>query len=180
MEYAKVYSNRDIIEVDGRPPKCYEAVVVGGDDQEIAEAIFDKAPAGIQPFGNIHKTVKDAEGFDWDIGFSRPEEKYIWMEIACGRNTEEKLASNWITQIDDNIEAWAAANMGVAVGLIYQKLFRPVYDVQGIGFADIKVAITNSLTPPVEADYDSNNIAIGEVEIGIIDRSRITVTELHT
>jgi hypothetical protein len=154
--------------------------VVGGDDQEIAEVIFDKAPAGIQAFGTVHKTVKDDEGFDWDIAFSRPGEKYIWIKIACSRNGEESLAPNWITQIQDNIEFWASSNLGVAVDLVYQKLFRPVYDVQGIGFADIKVAVTNDLTPPIESVYYAENIEIGEVEIGIIDRTRIAVTELVT
>jgi uncharacterized phage protein gp47/JayE len=180
VEYAKVYSNRDIIEVDRRPPKCYEAVIVGGDEQEIAETIFAKAPAGIQAFGNIVKTVKDAEGFDWQVGFSRPTEKYIWIKIACSRNIEETFASNWIDQITDNIEDWASASLGVAVDLIYQKLFRPVYDVQGVGFADIKVAVTNDLVPPATEAYQSANIIIGEVEIGLVDRIRITITELET
>jgi uncharacterized phage protein gp47/JayE len=177
VKYAKVYSNRDILEFEGRPPKSYEAVVVGGDDQEIAEVIFDKGPAGIQAYGTTHKIVKDDEGFDWDIAFSRPVEKYLWIKIVCSRNGEESLDPNWITQLQENITSWASSNLGVAVDFMYQKLFRPIYDVRGIGLADIKVAVTDNLTPPPASAYHAENIEIGEVEIGIIDRSRITVTE---
>lgn len=180
VRYAKVYSNRDSVEVKGRPPKSFEAVVVGGDDQEIAEVIFDKGPAGIQAFGTTHKGVKDAEGFEWDIAFSRPAEQYIWINIVCSRNDEESLNPNWITQIRDTIEAWGSSHLDVAVDLVYQKLFRPLYETPGIGFADITVAVTDTLTPPPDAAYHAANIEIGEGAIGMIDRSRIAVTESTT
>jgi hypothetical protein len=75
VEYARVYSNREIFVSKGRPPKSYESVVVGGDEQAIAETIFAKGPAGIESFGNVVKQVTDSEGFIWDIGFSRPRSK---------------------------------------------------------------------------------------------------------
>lgn len=145
VKYARVYSNRGIVEVAGRPPKSFEAVAVGGEDQEIAGVIFDKGPAGIEAFGSTRKTVKDREGFEWHIGFSRPAGKYLWLRVLCARNTEETLDPDWITRIKDNIESWANANLGVASDLAYQKLFRPVYEVKGIAFANITVAVTDTL-----------------------------------
>jgi uncharacterized phage protein gp47/JayE len=179
VEYACVYSNRDIIEVAGRPPKSFEAVVVGGDEQEIAELIFDKGPAGIQAFGNIVKDVVDSEGFHWDIGFSRPVNKYIWVKIDYSRNSEEDLPPDVVSAIQNNIIAWSQNALNVGVDLIYQKMFRPVYDVQGIGFAAIKIAVTSDLTPPVVNDYQSENVEIDEVEIALLDKTRITVQELN-
>jgi uncharacterized phage protein gp47/JayE len=178
VEYARVYSNRDIVEVSGRPPKSYEAVVVGGDEQEIAETIFEKGPAGIQAFGNIIKDVMDSEGFHWNIGFSRPVNKYIWIEIDYSRNSEEDLPMDVINAIQENVIAWGHAALNVGIDLIYQKMFRPVYDVPGIGFADIKVAVTKDLTPPSEDDYSSENVEISEVEIAVLDKTRINVREL--
>jgi hypothetical protein len=179
VEYARVYSNRDIIEVSGRPPKSFEAVVVGGDEQEIAELIFEKGPAGIQAFGNIVKDVVDSEGFHWDIGFSRPVNKYIWVKVDYSRNSEEDLPLDVASAIQNNIIAWNQNALNVGVDLIYQKMFRPVYDVQGIGFAAIKVAVTSDLTPPVANDYQSGNVEINEVEIAVLDKTRITVQELE-
>jgi uncharacterized phage protein gp47/JayE len=178
VEYARVYSNRDIVEVAGRPPKCYEAVVVGGDEQEIAETIFEKGPGGIQAFGSIVKDVVDSEGFHWNIGFSRPINKYIWVKVNYSRNSEEDLPMGVVSAIQDNIMIWSHTALNVGVDFIYQKMFRPVYDVQGIAFADIKVAVTDGLTNPVEDDYRSENITISEVEIAVLDRTRIIVQEL--
>jgi hypothetical protein len=57
-------------------------------------------------------------------------------------------------------------------------MFRPVYDVQGIGFAAIKVAVTSDLTPPAANDYQGENVEIDEVGIALLDKTRITVQEL--
>jgi uncharacterized phage protein gp47/JayE len=179
VEYARVYSNRDITEIDGRPPKSFEAVVAGGDEQAIAELIFDKGPAGIQAFGNIVKDVVDSEGFHWDIGFSRPVNKYIWVKVDYSRNSEEDLPMDVVSAIQENIITWSQTALNVGVDLIYQKMFRPVYDVRGIGFAAIKVAVATDLTPPSEEDYQSKNVEISEVEIAALDKTRITVRELE-
>jgi uncharacterized phage protein gp47/JayE len=178
VEYARVYSNRDITEVSGRPPKSYEAVIVGGDEQEIADLIFQKGPAGIQAFGNIVKDVVDSEGFHWNIGFSRPVNKYIWVKVNYSRNSEEDLPIGIVDAIRENVIVWGHTALNVGTDLIYQKMFRPVYDVQGIGFAEIKVAVTTDLNPPSADDYRSENVAISEVEIAVLDRTRIIVQEL--
>jgi uncharacterized phage protein gp47/JayE len=179
VEYARVYSNREIIEINGRPPKSYEAVVVGGDEQEIAETVFEKGPAGIQAFGNIVKDVVDSAGFHWDIGFSRPVNKYIWVKVDYSRNSEEDLPIDVVAAIGDNIVSWGQTALNVGIDLIYQKMFRPVYDVQGIGFAAIKVAVTTDLKPPSADDYHSKNVQINEVEIAVLDKNRIIVQEIE-
>jgi hypothetical protein len=180
VTYAKVYSNRGVAERSGRPPKSYESVVAGGDEQAIAEKIFEIGPAGVQAFGNIVKDVVDGEGFHWNIGFSRPVNKYIWIEVDYSRNAEEDLPMNVLGAIQDNIIAWSRAALNVGVDLIYQKMFRPVYDAPGLGFTDIKVAATVDLNPPVADAYRSENVAIGDVEIAALDKTRIAVRELAT
>jgi uncharacterized phage protein gp47/JayE len=80
--YARVYSNRSMDAINGRPPKSYETVVMGGIDHAIAQTIFEKGPAGVEAFGNTIIAVADSEGFDHSIGFSRPEPRYIWLKIA--------------------------------------------------------------------------------------------------
>jgi uncharacterized phage protein gp47/JayE len=176
--FAKVYSNRQAIEVNGRPPKCFEAIVVGGVDQEIAETIFLKGPAGIEAFGSTLITVKDAEGFPWEIGFSRPENRFIWLRIEYSKNAEETFPLAGEEMIKDNIDAWGAEHQDVGTDFVFQKLLRPVYDVVGIAFANIAAAETNDLTPPNDEDYVAANIAITERQIALIDKTRITVTQL--
>ena len=176
VTYARVYSNRDIIEVNGRPPKSYEAVVVGGDSQTIAETIFANGPAGIQAYGNTVQTVKDSQGYDWEIGFSRPVNRNVWIKIVLTLYDEEEFPAGGVAAIKSNIVSWGAENLGVAVDLIFQRLAIPVYEVPGIAHAEIKVAATlDPDTPPDTGEYASANIAIDEVEIAVLDESRISV-----
>jgi hypothetical protein len=151
---------------------------MGGNDYEIAKAIFDCAPAGIEAFGKTIVTIKDDEGFPWEIGFSRPKNRYVWIRIGILRNAEEAFAVNGAAQIKTNIEDWGGKNLGVGSDLMYQRLNIPVFQVQGIAYADIKTAVTDDINPPADAEYAAENISIGEVEIALIDQSRITVVEL--
>jgi uncharacterized phage protein gp47/JayE len=179
VRYVRVYSNRAMVEIDGRPPKCYEAVVVGGDDKEIAETIFEKGPAGIEAFGNTVVAVKDSEGFEHTVGFSRPENVYIWLKISYARNAEEDFPANGEAAVKEKIEEWGALNQGVGVDFIFQKLLKPIYETPGLGFADIKAAATASLASPPDDAYAGANIIINDRRIALIDRTRISLTEIE-
>lgn len=176
VTFARVYSNRDIVYDGERPPKSFETVVVGGDEQTIAETIKENMPAGIQPYGTTTRTVKDSEGSDWDIGFSRPVNRNIWIKIALTLYDEEVFPAGGMSVVRGNIVAWGADNLGVAADLIFQRLNIPVYAVPGIANADIRVAATaDPDTPPADDEYRAANIEVGEVEIAVIDESRISV-----
>jgi uncharacterized phage protein gp47/JayE len=175
--FCEVYSNRSHQPHAGRPPNCYEAIVIGGMDYEIAEAIFKKGPGGIQPFGNTVVTVKDIEGTPWEIGFSRPENKFIWIKIVFEKHPEEDFPANGVELLKNKIDEWGAAEQEVGVDLIYQKINKPVYTVPGIGRADITVAVTDDLTPPDDNEYAAQNISIDERQIALIDKTRVTILE---
>jgi len=175
--YCEVYSNRSHQPNDGRPPNCYEAIVIGGVDNEIAEAIFRKGAGGIQPFGNTVVRIKDSEGRPWDIGFSRPENQYIWIKVVIQKHPEEDFPANGIELLKNKIDEHGAAEQEVGVDVIYQKLNKPIYSVPGIGLADITLAVTGDLTPPDEQEYAAQNISIDERQIALIDKTRVTILE---
>jgi len=178
VKFCKVYSNRTRFEVEGRPPNCYESIVMGGVDSEIAEKILDKGPGGIQPFGNTVVTVKDVEGTPWEIGFSRPEQRYIWIKIAIKKHSKEEFPMNGIELIKNSIISWAEGELDVNVDFIRQRLDTPIYSVKGIRDADIKIAVTSTLTAPSTEEYREQNIDISEREIAIVDTTRIFITEM--
>jgi uncharacterized phage protein gp47/JayE len=179
VQYVEVYSNREMIYYNGRPPKCYEAVVVGGSDTDIAKTILDRGPGGIQAFGNITMTLIDDAGHEQTIGFSRPVNQYIWFKIGIILTSEERFPLNGNDAIKDNIIAWALKNSAVGADVFYQRFSIPIYQVPGVAEAIIKIAgTTDPSTPPEEADYQEANISIGEVGIAVFDRSRIYVEEL--
>jgi len=178
VQYAKIYSNRLDEEADGRPPKSYEVVVQGGLDQEIAQAIYDTGPAGVQAFGSTVVAITDPEGFSKDIGFTRPETLFIWIKILFQKNSEDEFPVNGIEQIKEGIVSYMEDNQGVGVDFVYQKLNIPIYKISGIGYAEIRVVATTDLTPPADEDYQAQNIAVSERQIAMIDTTRIIIEEI--
>lgn len=175
VEYVKVYSNRTMTTSHGRPAKSFEAVVEGGKDEEIANTIFNTAPAGVQAYGTTNVTVIDDEGFTWNIGFSRPVKKYVWIKVKYTLNDEETPSFDIPQGIKDNLIDWSINNLEIGLDLIYQKLYKPIYEVDGIASADIKLAVTDDLNEPDESAYMTGNLIIGETEIALMDEGRISV-----
>lgn len=66
----------------GRPGKSFEIVVLGGTDADIAQAIWDSKPAGIQSYGNTSETVTDSDNREWPISFTRPTQIPIYVAIT--------------------------------------------------------------------------------------------------
>lgn len=177
VEYVKVYSNRKItVDAEGRPPKSFEVVVIGGLEQDIAETIFNTAPAGIEAWGNVIKQVTDSEGFIWDIGFSRPTNKYIWIKIGYELNSEEIPNNNIELSLKNNLVQWSNENIEVGTDLIYQKLYTPIYKVKGIKDVDLKIAVSDILVKPDDSEFVQADIIIYQREIALIDNSRIDVS----
>jgi len=179
VKYVEVYSNRSMEVREGMPPKSFESVVVGGDDQDIANTIFDKGPAGIEAHGTTKLTVYDDEENPWSIGFTRPQNLYVWLKIWYERNLKETFPINGQELLIENIQTWCAENLGVGNDLIYQRLDRPIYQVPGIRFAFRGVAVTSeSDEEPDDDDYIEVNIAVGKRQIAIVDPARIIVREI--
>ena len=54
----QVLENRDsITDIDGRPPHSIEAIIQGDHNQDLGEALFAVAPAGVTFFGNQNVTI---------------------------------------------------------------------------------------------------------------------------
>lgn len=176
---AFVVENRTFaVDVDGRPPKSFETVVTGGDDDAIAQEIWNRKPAGIETVGDITvATVTDSQGQSRTIEFSRPEDIWVHLEIDYTLYLEEIFPSNGETAI-----AEAASDAGNLLGInedvILQRLQGPIFDaVQGIGTLAIRIATSATAGGPPGA-FTAVNLAIGSTEISRFDIARITVAEV--
>ena len=81
-------SNDTNEEVDGRPPHSFQVYAYGGSDAEIAQAIFDKKPIGIQPVGDISVNVRDIAGQTHVVRFSRAEMENVYVKAVLTTNEE--------------------------------------------------------------------------------------------
>lgn len=98
---ALVYENAsDAIDSDGRPPHSVEAIVRGGLDQEIIDAIWVSKAAGILAYGiNVSGFATDSQGNPQAIDFTRPVEIPIYITVDYEASIDAPA------DLEDSIEA---------------------------------------------------------------------------
>ncbi len=77
-------NDSEFADQNGQPAKSVEVMVQGGTTADIAQAVFDSIPAGMQAIGNRTDTVYDSEDNLQSIAWTRPTEVQIWV-TAVGR-----------------------------------------------------------------------------------------------
>jgi hypothetical protein len=147
-------------------------------DQAIADTIWLKQPAGILSFGNISQSVTDSQGFTQVVSFTRPETKFIWVIVKRSLYDEEIYPADGDNMIKESIVDWSVDTNNIDVGkdVIIQRLFTPIYTVEGILNLELEIAVTDN--PGDMPIYSNVNIPIGVREIANFDVSRITVQDL--
>jgi len=173
------FNNSDIVDLDGRPPKSVDIVVEGGDEDQIADAIFATVAAGIGYFGAITKNVTDSQGFLQTIKFSRPDEINIWVEldITIDPSTfpqDQTLTTPTDKGVQDIKDAILAYGEALEIGndvVVYgssPSLSCSFQEVPGILGFTLRVGKTASPTT-------DDNVVISPREIAKFLDSRITV-----
>lgn len=161
------------VDGDGRPPKSFECVVLDGDDIEIAQAIWESKPAGIETTSTasgpdeITEVITDTQGINHTIKFSRPTEIDIYLDLMLTVN------ASYPSDGDAQVEA-AMVAFGLTLGvgddvIVYPQLIAAINPIPGI--TGITVDIDTSPSPSGDA-----NIAIAVTEIAIFDAANINVS----
>ncbi|MCR1167262.1 baseplate J/gp47 family protein [Clostridium botulinum] len=145
--------------VNGIPEKSFRVLVVGGDDKEIAQAIFDKKPGGIQACGSKYIGIKDSMGEIHPIGITRPEYIKINAKITIKTNKDYPIQGN---KIIESLTSNAINEFGLGKNVTLFKLFSVIGSANLEGIEDIKVEIGKVGEPLAE-----KNIVIGEEEVAI-------------
>lgn len=77
---ATVFQNvNDDTDADGLPPHSIEALVTGGDDDDIRAALWEATAGGIPTHGTTSGTITDSEGRTQAVNFSRPTLETVWV-----------------------------------------------------------------------------------------------------
>lgn len=161
--------------VAGLPAHSFEALVLGGLDSSIGNAIWATKPAGISSFGNIQINVEDSTGRLHAVFFSRPVPLYIYFNIELQLDTSNSFPINGSDVIKDNIVA-QIKELQVGDDVIYQSIFKSIYSISGIQSATIQIGGTLiELNIPT---LTSANIAVLDSQIAVTDLSKITITIL--
>lgn len=167
VTYVRVYENDgDSPDTGGLPGHSFECLVLGGDDTVIANTIFDNKPAGIQAYGTTTVVVTDGQGNGHSIGFSRPTNVNIYLNIAFNYRAGQYMGD---AALQLYLSEWGAANQGPGNDVIHAQLVRVLMDLPGA--VDTTVAIDSSPSPTSQSNY-----VIGSRQIAVFDTSRITIT----
>lgn len=176
---AFVIENRTLaVDADGRPPKSYEVVVLGGELQNIADTIWEVGPAGIETHGDINSTIEDSNGDFHQINFSRPTVDYITFEVDYTLYDEEAFPNNGVQAIKDAIMEYANSHDIIGEDVIPQRYYGGIFStVSGIQTLEIRVGTSaDPLVAP--GAVTTTPISVGASEIASFNESRITVTEV--
>lgn len=173
------YNNSSIIDIDGRPPHSVEVVVQGGDDEDIAQQLFETVAAGIGYFGDVTENAVDSEGFTHIVKFSRPTIVDLLLEVDL---TVDSVAfpSDGNTQAAEAFKTYIdSLSIGQDV-ITIPKLLCALTGIPSLGLEEIPgildVEIRISKSPTVPSTDDT--IVIARREIAAIDLGDITINVL--
>lgn len=147
--------------VDGQPPHSFETLVIGGDSQQIWDALLKAKPAGIRAYGTTSGTAYDSQGNGHTVGFTRPSTNEINFHIEpfyiAGLYAGNQAMKDAITDYFEQ-------NQSVGTDVIVAAYSRVAMGVPGV--VDVIIHVTENNTYPVGGPSD--NIVIGKREIAIL------------
>lgn len=159
----------------GTPMHAIQAFVLGGAEQDIAQAILKKKAGGIQAFGETYAEVKDASGEIQRIGFTKAKTIQVYAKVTLTTNSsfasdgkEQVIDSlvDYVGGLDSNGNAHTGLNMGEEV--VLSKLIASIYKVEGISDVEVLLSTDGEV-------YEASNIYIRKPEIAQMSANTIEV-----
>uniref|UniRef100_UPI004025BB9D baseplate J/gp47 family protein n=1 Tax=Megasphaera elsdenii TaxID=907 RepID=UPI004025BB9D len=170
---SKVYENRtDATDSDGRPPHSIEAIVEGGENDDIAQVLWKTKTGGIDTFGNDSGVATDSQGVQHTIYFNRPQQVKVWMKIVVGKNPDEVFPPAALNEIADAVLAKGQAQE-IGQDVILQRYFSSIFSATtGVGYISL-----TACTGDTADEYTTENISINDRQIAVFDATRIEVSK---
>ena len=159
------------------PPKSVHCIVLGGEDEDVADTIFEAKPAGIESFGDESVMVLDLSGHYHGINFSRAEVVEVELDVSIwtdeefpedGKDKIKKALIQYIGGEDEEGNIYAGLNLGKYVknSQMIKEIYRAVD-----GIRDVEVEIT-SPTP-----VSSGNLPVELHQVAETKHNLINITE---
>ena len=170
------YENNEDTVVDGMPPHSIEAVLEGGTDQEILEALLVTKPAGIESFGTESGQIVDNAGVTRTFSWSRPSDQDVYVEVDIYPNAEWQ--AGFITAVKQKVVEEVG---GSYAGTDYpgQGIGEDVFAWRVIANLEDLVGIDNVLVRVGETALPTGSkVDIGRAERAVTDDAKIVVAVL--
>jgi uncharacterized phage protein gp47/JayE len=174
---AVVTENVTMATVDRIPAKAFEAMVYGGTNSDIADAIYRTKAAGIQAFGDITIPITDDNGQVHSIGFSRVAEVPVYVHVTLTTDAE-LFPVNGMTTIETNIIKYIGGTdadttkyygLGLGDDVVYTKIIGICHSVAGV--TDVTVTLSTD-----DITYTAANVAIATGQVAVTDYAKVVIT----
>lgn len=184
VTFVRVYNNITMsTDANGLDPKSVGCVVVGGDDTEIGQTIFQRLSVGPSTSGNTTVTFEDNLGESYDINFYRPTAVDIDIQLTITLIEGDVFPTDGVNQIKNAIVAYAvggASALGITEGfdnngfppgqdVILSLLYTPINSVPG------HEVVTLLMKKTGDPDLEPFNVPIAFNEVANIIAANIEV-----
>lgn len=145
--------NNNTMETDqyGNPRKSIHLYVIGGQANDIAQALFDVLPPVTTTVGTVAGLADDVAGRSYTVFFDRATTVPIYIELDLKVDNTIFDSDASPTTIKNNVlNYFDTLSMGDSV--LYSKLFGPAYSVQGVNDVVVKLGTE----PPVPNPTDTS------------------------
>lgn len=165
---------------DAQPDSTIRAIVLGGQDSDIAEVLMTNKAGGMPTFAvdaTLHPYISPVTGQTYNVIFDRPTQVPIFITVDI--TTDAGFPNNGITQIKQAIVDWFNGDFDIngliipakLIGddVINSRIYSPVNSVPG---HTINTLFADTTASPVV----STDIAISVTQLATIDIDDIIVT----
>ena len=145
--------NNNTMETDeyGNPRKSIHLYVIGGEANDIVQALFNVLPPCTMTVGTVVGTAADVAGRNYTIFFDRATTVLIYIEIDLKVDAMVFDTDNSPQTVKTNVlNYFDTLKMGDPV--LYSKLFAPAYSVNGVKDVVIKLGTQPPIGNPTNVD----------------------------
>jgi len=162
---------------NGRPPKSQEIIVKGGEDVEVAQMILDSAAGGIELFGNTSVTIRDLNGDNRAVKFSRITQQYITLRIVFEKYDEEQFPANGAELIAQASQDYINS-LNVGNDVIGGRISANIYNkVSGIEVVEVQMFVSDDPSQAATS-YQTAPIRISTSQEAVCLDGKILVVEV--
>lgn len=173
-----IFENTTDATVDTLTPHSFEALVEGGLDADILQAIFDTRPTGIENIGSTSGSVVDSAGITRTAKFSRPTQVVLYVQINITKDRTQYPANGdaqckAIIATLGNAQRVGRDAIGDQLGSwLYPREDDPAIGVGGVlvitaskvDTANPPVTTSQTLTARQRASYDTSRVFITSID----------------
>ena len=154
----------------GLPIWKIEAVVLGGEDADVAQVLFDGKAAGVGTYGTSSASVTDTSGNTHTVYFSRPTPVPITIVISVRKSADTDLSdAEIITAVKEAIADGYGDTVEMGEDVYLSDVIAAANGVQGV-----ESVVVSGATPTINASASDYTISVRS--LATFDTTDITVT----